>query len=156
LEAAMTDWFGGKKVGNLQDEVNRVFTDFGLTPPPAFGAMFGGLTSQPRVEVEKTKTGYEIEIAFPFQAGPEHIDAEFRDGRLVITVERPKESGGAKVDIRTAGASGGGSAGTAQPQGGVGGGSTTGSEASSSGPGGMMGEGGGETERREGMLGEGV
>lgn len=111
----MTDWFGGKRVGGLQEEINRVFTDFGFTPPPGFAAAFGGLTSQPRVEVEKTKTGYEIEIAFPFAAGPEQIQAEFRDGKLVITAERPPAQGGAKVDIR--------SGGSTDPQGGSGSGS---------------------------------
>lgn len=144
----MTDWFGGKRVGGLQDEINRVFTDFGFTPPPGFAGAFGGLSSQPRVEVEKTKTGYEIEIAFPFQAGPEQVQAEFRDGKLVITADRPPATqGGAKVDIRSGG-SGGADAG----------GSTGGSASTAnSGGGGMMGEGssGGDTGRTGGMMGEG-
>lgn len=141
----MTDWFGGKRAGGLQDEINRVFTDFGFTAPAGLGAAFAGLTSQPRVEVEKTKTGYEIEITFPFQAGPEQVQAEFRDGKLVITADRPPAAqGGAKVDIRTEAGSGstGGSAS---------------SETRSSAGGGMMGEGssGGDTVRAGGMMGEG-
>lgn len=146
----MTDWFSGKRVGNLQDEINRVFTDFGFTPPPGFG----GLTSQPRTEIAKTKTGYEVEIAFPFTVGPEQIEAEVRDGKLVITVDRPApEASGAKVDIRTGGSSG------AQAEGGTGEGVRS-STGATEGPGGMMGEGGSSNPsgapRGEGMMGEGV
>ena len=154
----MTDWFGGKRVGGLQEEINRVFTDFGFTPPPGFGAALGALSSQPRVEVEKTKTGYEIEIAFPFETSAEQVQAEFRDGKLVITADRPAAgAGGAKVDIRSAASSGGGA------QGGTGASasaaaSSSGSGGATSAGGGMMGEGssGADAGRAGGMMGEGA
>lgn len=159
----MTDWFGGKRPGSLQQELNRVFTDFGFTPPQGLGSAFSGLSSQPRVEVEKTKTGYEIEITLPFPVEAGRIEAEVREGRLVITADRPPETGGAKVDIR-AGASSAAAGGDAQPRpGGTGAsdaahggaGSTGFSGHGSDAPSGMMGQGG-QPSSGEGMMGEGV
>lgn len=148
----MTDWFGGKRVGSLQQELNRVFTDFGFTPPPGMGSAFSGLSSQPRVEVEKTKTGYEIEIALPFPVDAGRIQAEVREGKLVITADRPPETGGTKVDIRTGEASAGGTGAAAQGGAASGAGVTGhGSDA----PSGMMGQGG-QPSSGEGMMGEGV
>ena len=161
----MTDWFAGKRVGSFQQELNRVFTDFGLTPPAGLGAAFGGLSSQPRVEVEKTKTGYEIEITLPFPVEAGRIEAEVREGKLVITADRPPETGGSKVDIRTgAGSAGAAAGGDAQPRpGGTGasdaahggGGSASFTGHGSDAPSGMMGQGG-QPSSGEGMMGEGV
>jgi hypothetical protein len=116
------------------------------------------------VEVDKTKTGYEIEITLPFPVEAGRIEAEIREGKLVITADRPPETGGAKVDIRTGGGSAGATAGEAQSRpGGTGAsdaahggaGSTQFSGHGSDAPSGMMGQGG-QPSSGEGMMGEGV
>ncbi|MDP8916058.1 MAG: Hsp20/alpha crystallin family protein [Pseudomonadota bacterium] len=59
---------------------------------------------------ERSVGAFSRTIALPFEAKPEQIDAEFKNGVLTIRVERPREPErrGSKVNIR----SGGGSAST--------------------------------------------
>ena len=206
----MSDWFSSRRGGRfgpaletLQDELSRVFNDFGFAPPGTPGAVM----HQPKVDVISTDRGglevhaelpgvdekdidltvdgnllmlrgerradrdehrrnYRIRersfgafsrsIALPFEPDPSQIDAEYRNGVLVVRVERPQpnQSRGAKVQIRSGASPGGGFQGTTQgtTQGGTGG-----EAATSGGPSGMLNEGGsGDTSRSGGMLGEGV
>lgn len=161
----MSDWFSPRRAGalvpsfdTLQNEVNRVFSDFGFATPTGLQS---ALTSAPKVDVLKTQEGgYEIHaelpgveegdidlsvegnvltlsgerrvereqgrgdwrvrerstgafsraIALPFEAQPDQVDAEFRNGVLTVRVARPPEpqTRGSKVAIRSAGQAGAG------------------------------------------------
>lgn len=116
------------------------------------------LAGERRQEREESRRNYRVRersfgsfsrtIALPFEATPEQIDAEFRNGVLTVRVERPREPErrGSKVNIRSAG---GGASSTIE--------SSTGASGGSSQPGGMMGEGtSGAGERPGGMMGEGA
>ncbi len=215
----MSDWFGGRRGGGfvpsfeaLQNEVNRVFADFGFTPPtqPPSPTGAGPVVSSPRLDVLKTRDGdYEIHaelpgleekdidlsvdgniltlsgerrvdrdaargewrvrershgafartIALPFEAKPEDIDAEFKNGVLMVRVQRPREPerSGSKVPIRSASSAGGGQGegGFSTPE------STAGltgasSDAHGGSSGGAADGGGAQRSGGEGTMGEGV
>lgn len=77
------------------------------------------LRGERRQEREENRRNYRVRersfgafsrtIALPFEAKPEQIDAEFRNGVLTIRVEKPREPErrGSKVSIRSAGSGGG-------------------------------------------------
>ena len=58
---------------------------------------------------ERSVGAFSRTIALPFEARPDQIDAEFRNGVLTVRVERPREPErrGSKVNIRSASAGGG-------------------------------------------------
>ena len=99
---------------------------------------------------ERSYGAFSRSIALPFEADPKDIDAEFRNGVLTVRLVRPQpnQQRGAKVQIRTAGAS------AAQAGSGA-----TGGQASENGGGasGMMNEGSsGDPGRTGGMMSEGM
>jgi len=58
---------------------------------------------------ERATGAFSRTIALPFEARPEQIDAEFRNGVLTIKISPPRgpERSGVKVNIRSGGVSGG-------------------------------------------------
>ena len=203
----MSDWFSSRRgsrfgpaLETLQDEIGRVFNDFGFAPPGTPGAVMhqpkidvvstdrGGLEvhaelpgvdekdidltvdgnmlmlrGERRVDRDEHRRNYRIRersfgafsrsIALPFEPDPNQIDAEYRNGVLVVRLERPQpnQSRGSKVQIRSAGSTAGGAQASTP--------SSTGAEAAPSGgqPSGMLNEGGSaDTSRSGGMLGEGL
>lgn len=107
---------------------------------------------------ERSFGAFSRTIALPFEARPEQIDAEFRNGVLTVRVQRPREPErrGSKVSIRSGGTTIEGSA-TASGGMSQGGGETSGGSGSGAGGGGMMGEGssGSGAQPMGGMMGEG-
>lgn len=87
----MSDWFGGRRGGSgggggvgpalegFQNELNRVLTDFGFSPPGAPG----GVTSQPKVDViASDRGGLEVQAELP---GVEERDIDLSvDGNLLV------------------------------------------------------------------------
>ena len=82
----MSDWFSSRRGGrfgpaleNLQDELSRVFTDFGFSPPGTPGAVM----HQPKVDVISTERGgLEVHAELP---GVEEKDIDLSvDGNLLM------------------------------------------------------------------------
>lgn len=107
---------------------------------------------------ERSFGAFSRTIALPFEAKPDRIDAEFKNGVLTVRVERPREPerSGSKVNIRS---SGGPSTVTAEASAGSAGGMGQSGGSGSAAGGGMMGEGAsgaaGAGSGAGGMMGEG-
>ena len=76
----------------LRDEIDRLFDDFGLTPPSRSIFAFPPRAAvNPALELAETDGGYELSVELP-RLEEKDIDVEFADGVLTIAGEKREES----------------------------------------------------------------